>query len=169
MPDSLAVRSICCPLTDQLPMLPPSCGRRSQRAAPWVRVSVSVAGESKITKWPYDAGHAARGLKSAYDSATRNRRQVLCAMRRAAWLCLLICAGSAHAEDGYDLWLRYRPVEGTWAARYRSAATEVVGVPDTNPAAQELLRGVAGLVGVTPGVTSRVTRDGAIVLSAPGS
>jgi alpha-glucuronidase len=90
-------------------------------------------------------------------------------LRCVAWACLLVGAASAHAEDGYDLWLRYRPVEGTWAARYRSAATEVVGVPDTNPAAQELLRGVAGLVGVTPSVTSRVTRDGAIVLSAPGS
>src|ERR1700728_1222954 len=169
MPDSLAVRSICCPLTDQLPMLPPSCGRRSQRAAPWVRVSVSVAGESKITKWPYDAGHAARGLKSAYDSATRNRRQVLCAMRRAAWLCLLICAGSAHAEDGHDLWLRYRPVEAPWAARYRSFATEVVADPGAQFAAQELLRGMAGLLSVTPIEASRVTRNGAIVLRTPGS
>src|SRR6202046_5526313 len=169
MPDSLAVRSICCPLTDQLPMLPPSCGRRSQRAAPWVRVSVSVAGESKITKWPYDAGHAARRLKSAYDSATRNRRQVLCAMRRAAWLCLLICAGSAHAEDGYDLWLRYRPVEAPWAARYRSFATEVVADPGAQFAAQELLRGMAGLLSGTPSEARRVTRDGAIALRTPGA
>jgi alpha-glucuronidase len=90
-------------------------------------------------------------------------------LKCVAWACLLVCAASAHAEDGYDLWLRYRTVEGTWAARYRSFATELVGMPDTNPAAQELLRGVAGLVGATPAVASRITRDGTIVLSAPGS
>jgi alpha-glucuronidase len=90
-------------------------------------------------------------------------------LKCAAWVCLLVGAASAHAEDGYDLWLRYRPVEGTWAARYRSFATELVGVPDTNPAAQELLRGVAGLLGATPTMASRITRDGTIVLSGPGS
>jgi hypothetical protein len=52
-PESLAVRNISCPLTDQLAMLPPTCGNRPQRAAPWVSMSVSVVGESKITKWPY--------------------------------------------------------------------------------------------------------------------
>jgi alpha-glucuronidase len=90
-------------------------------------------------------------------------------MRRAAWLCLLICAGSAHAEDGYDLWLRYRPVEAPWAARYRSFATEVVADPGAQFAAQELLRGMAGLLSVTPSEASRVTRNGAIVLRTPGS
>jgi alpha-glucuronidase len=86
-----------------------------------------------------------------------------------AWACLLVGAASAHAEDGYDLWLRYRPVEGTWATRYRSFAAEVVAAPDANAAVQELLRGVAGLVGAAPTVADRITRDGAIVLSAPGS
>jgi alpha-glucuronidase len=90
-------------------------------------------------------------------------------MRRAAWLCLLICAGSAHAEDGHDLWLRYRPVEAPWAARYRSFATEVVADPGAQFAAQELLRAMAGLLSVTPSEASRVTRNGAIVLRTPGS
>src|SRR5580698_9890016 len=61
MPDSLAVRNISWPATDQLPMLPPTCGNRLQRAAPWVRVSVWVAGESRITIWPFDAGGFAVG------------------------------------------------------------------------------------------------------------
>jgi alpha-glucuronidase len=39
---------------------------------------------------------------------------------------LLVCAAGAHAEDGYDLWLRYRAIEGSWAIRYRSFSTEVV-------------------------------------------
>ena len=41
------------PAADLLAMLPPTCGNRPQRAAPWVSMSVSVVGESKITKWPY--------------------------------------------------------------------------------------------------------------------
>jgi alpha-glucuronidase len=84
-------------------------------------------------------------------------------------VCLLVCAAGAHAEDGYDLWLRYRPIEGSWAMRYRSFSTEVVAAPDVNLAAQELLRGMAGLLTVTPTVGRRITRDGAIVLGTPGS
>ncbi len=85
------------------------------------------------------------------------------------FVCLLVCAASAHAEDGYDLWLRYRPVEAPWAARYRSFAAEVVAAPGANTAAQELLRGMTGLLGVTPPSASRVTRDGAIVLMNSGA
>ncbi|HSZ08801.1 MAG TPA: alpha-glucuronidase family glycosyl hydrolase [Steroidobacteraceae bacterium] len=90
-------------------------------------------------------------------------------MRRAAWVCLLVCAASAHAEDGYDLWLRYRPIEAPWAARYRSFATEVVAAPGASMAEQELMRGIAGLLAAVPGRASRITRDGAIVLRTPGS
>jgi alpha-glucuronidase len=90
-------------------------------------------------------------------------------MRRAVWVCLLVCAASAHAEDGYDLWLRYRPIEAPWAARYRSFATEVVAAPGASTAAQELMRGMAGLLAVTPSRASRITRDGAIVLRTPDS
>jgi len=84
-------------------------------------------------------------------------------------VCLLVCAASARAEDGYDLWLRYRPIEGSWAIRYRSFSTEVVSAPGANLAAQELLRGMTGLLAVTPTVGRRITREGAIVLAAPGS
>jgi alpha-glucuronidase len=84
-------------------------------------------------------------------------------------VCLLVCAAGAHAEDGYDLWLHYRPIEGSWAMRYRSFSTEVVAAPDVNLAAQELLRGMTGLLAVTPTVGRRITRDGAIVLGTPGS
>jgi alpha-glucuronidase len=87
----------------------------------------------------------------------------------AAWLCSLVFAAGAHAEDGYDLWLRYRPIEAPMAARYRSFATEVVTAPGAGIAARELMRGMAGLLAVTPGMASRITRDGAIVLSTPGS
>jgi alpha-glucuronidase len=85
------------------------------------------------------------------------------------FVCLLACAASAHAEDGYDLWLRYRPIEGPWATRYRSFATEVVAPPEANLAAMELLRGMTGLLTAKPTVATQVSRDGAIVLSTPGS
>jgi alpha-glucuronidase len=84
-------------------------------------------------------------------------------------VCLLVCAAGAHAEDGYDLWLRYRPIEGSWATRYGSFSTEVVAAPGANLAAQELLRGMTGLLAVTPTVGRRITRDGAIVLRTPGT
>jgi alpha-glucuronidase len=116
-------------------------------------------------------------INSGYDSATRIRRQVLCtalrgtgsSMRRLAWLFLLLCASGVHAEDGYDLWLRYRPIEGSWAPRYRNFATEVIAAPDANLAAQELLRGVTGLLSVKPAVARVIKRDGAIVLCTPGT
>jgi len=99
----------------------------------------------------------------------RTSRGPGCTVGRAAWLCWLICASSAHAEDGYDLWLRYHPIEAPWAARYRNFATEVVAAPGAGVAAQELMRGMAGLLAVTPIRASRITRDGAILLSTPGS
>jgi alpha-glucuronidase len=83
-------------------------------------------------------------------------------------VCLALLALSAHGEDGYDLWLRYRPIEAKWAAQYRNFATEVVAATDANPAEQELLRAISGLLTVTPAVTRHITRDGAIILSTRG-
>jgi hypothetical protein len=45
-------------------------------------------------------------------------------------LAALIVPTRARAEDGYDLWLRYRPVEASWQRRYSPAATELVGRAD---------------------------------------
>jgi alpha-glucuronidase len=42
----------------------------------------------------------------------------------AAFLVLL--AVPARAEDGYDLWLRYRPMEAGARAQYRPLATVIV-------------------------------------------
>jgi alpha-glucuronidase len=99
----------------------------------------------------------------------RTSRERAWTLGRAAWVCWLICVSSAHAEDGYDLWLRYHPIEAPWSARYRNFATQVVATPGASVAAQELMRGMAGLLAVTPIRASRITRDGAIVLSTPGS
>jgi alpha-glucuronidase len=88
----------------------------------------------------------------------------------ACLLILITGAASARAEDGYDLWLRYRPVETPWAERYRAAATLLVAprIP-IDPALTELTRGIHGLLGSNPAVAAHVTHDGAIVVGTPAS
>jgi alpha-glucuronidase len=90
-------------------------------------------------------------------------------------LLLLLAARPAAAEDGYDLWLRYRPVEPAWAKRYRLAFTEVVqpSEPQTitlvGAAVGELNRGLKGLLGTTPPFVQSPDRDGAIVIGTAAS
>jgi alpha-glucuronidase len=54
------------------------------------------------------------------------------------------------AEDGYDLWLRYKPVENkTLLAKYRSLITSLTvtgNSPTINIAKEELLRGLQGIL-----------------------
>ena len=64
----------------------------------------------------------------------------------AAMLLLLVVP--ARAEDGYDLWLRYRPMEAAALAQYRPLATAIVseGASPTLDAARALLHGVGAEV-----------------------
>lgn len=76
----------------------------------------------------------------------------------------------AHAEDGYELWLRYHPMEARAVAQYAPSATAVVanGNSETiRAAADELTRGLSGLLG-TP-VTTGGVRDGAVMLGTPAT
>jgi alpha-glucuronidase len=89
----------------------------------------------------------------------------------AIWLGILamLAAAPARAEDGYDLWLRYRPVEPAWAQRYQPLATEIVtpgGSWTQIAAVAELDRGLKGLLGKAPPHAARVDRDGAILIGA---
>jgi alpha-glucuronidase len=91
-------------------------------------------------------------------------------MRMIAWLLLLSLASSAspaRAEDGYELWLRYRPVPAEWLAAYRPKVSEVVSSehsPTLDVARAELSRGLGGLLGTAPPLSSHPTRDGSIIL-----
>ncbi len=79
---------------------------------------------------------------------------------------------TAHAEDGYELWLRYPPVEAAWLGAYRGAATEVVVGADSaasRAALSELTRALGGMLGVAPRVEARPTQDGALVIGTPRS
>lgn len=81
-------------------------------------------------------------------------------------------ATAARAEDGYGLWLRYRPVEAAQAAAYRAAASELVvadGSPTLTVARDELVRGLSGLLGAAPPMASAPTRDGALIVGTPAS
>lgn len=96
------------------------------------------------------------------------RTQAAC----AHWLllALLVCSAvlpamTAHAENGYDLWLRYHLLPD--AAQKQGSARELVvlgATPTLQAAGDELQRGLHGLLGVAPTLTQAATRDGAIVL-----
>src|SRR5215813_11903109 len=87
-------------------------------------------------------------------------------------LAALALAPCVFAEDGYDLWLRYVPVQAQWLAPYRSGATQLVmsaegsGAlsPTLAAARDELDRGLAGLLGAAPSSSESVTEDGALLL-----
>lgn len=87
------------------------------------------------------------------------------------WLAWLVCGlPFAHAEDGYDLWLRYHPLPPPWIEAYRPRMRELVpprGADDTAQA--ELLRAAVGLLGHRPALAAHVTQDGAIVFGTPRS
>jgi alpha-glucuronidase len=98
-------------------------------------------------------------------------------MRGSAWFRLLIAAialafsAPGFAEDGYDLWLRYRPVEAAAQARYRAAAPAIVRLgesPTLSAAAEELRRGLGGLLARPVPILERAA-DGAVLLGTPAS
>jgi alpha-glucuronidase len=88
------------------------------------------------------------------------------------WIAGLAAAPVAAAEDGYDLWLRYRPVEQPLADRYRAALTQLVtgsASPALQVARAELQRGLQGLLGITLAAAGNVSQDGAVVIGTPRS
>lgn len=71
---------------------------------------------------------------------------------------LLLAAGllgSAHAEDGYDLWLRFRPLTGAALAQTETRLGSIEAADADGTAVAELSRGLSGLLGkpvsVAPG------------------
>jgi alpha-glucuronidase len=112
--------------------------------------------------------------------------KIACRSTRKAALALLalLATAYAHAEDGYDLWLRYHPIADEAArARYGEAASEIVAtvpngsedastasLPSTLAVAQaELTRGLSGLLGAPEPVSAEPTQDGSVVFGTPKS
>jgi alpha-glucuronidase len=87
-------------------------------------------------------------------------------------LGLSLAAGRARAEDGYDLWLRYRALPAAEQAVYRSQTRTLVGAADSptlKAARDELDRGLEGLLGQAPSRAASPDGDGALVIGTPAS
>ncbi|PSJ38477.1 alpha-glucuronidase family glycosyl hydrolase [Allosphingosinicella deserti] len=88
-------------------------------------------------------------------------------------LLALLCAGQLAAqpvEDGYDLWLRYRPLASAVQTRLLPRATELVVAGDSPTmriAAAELERGFSNMLGHPLPRATAIGRDGAILLGTP--
>ncbi len=90
----------------------------------------------------------------------------------AVMLALLAGATApALAESGYDLWLRYLPVEASARAPYLGGARTLVGgnaSPTLDAARDELVRGLSGLLG-RPQATGAAVAAGALIYGTPAS
>ncbi|MRX10625.1 alpha-glucuronidase [Pseudoduganella sp. FT25W] len=88
----------------------------------------------------------------------------------AALLLSLVATASAADEDGYDLWLRHRPLDRAAQAGVQAQARSIVipGAPSptTQAALTELNRGLAGMLGHASAPASRIA-DGALLLATP--
>ena len=99
--------------------------------------------------------------------------------RTGRWLRMLAVAllalavlPLAQAEDGYELWLRYRPLEPAALERYRPQLAQLVApaANDTQRATrQELVRGLGGLLGQAPALAGAPTVAGAVLVGTPSS
>jgi alpha-glucuronidase len=80
---------------------------------------------------------------------------------------------TARAEDGYNLWLRYAPIENVALRNaYRQAIAGVVvqGTPATAAiVSRELARGLEGLLGASVPAWTSVTGDGALIVGTASS
>ncbi len=99
--------------------------------------------------------------------------------RIGRWFTVCVCAvllslaGTVRAEDGYELWLRYHPVEAGYLEGYRSHASVLIA-PGSSPtldvARAELKRGLDGLLGQDTAIADELPgRDGAVVIGTPQS
>ncbi|MDI9238434.1 alpha-glucuronidase family glycosyl hydrolase [Lysobacter sp. LF1] len=117
---------------------------------------------------PY--GDSVRQAAQRAQHACIDRARALIALLALGLLVVLSMPGTARAEDGYDLWLRYRPL--AQADAVRPHATQLVA-PETTPTQSatraELLRGLSGLLGTDLAVQPTATADGAIVVGTPAS
>ena len=111
------------------------------------------------------------GAMSAPDKAGRARGAIPAML--GCLLAVLSCLPLvAQAEDGYDLWLRYKPLESAAAGEYRARFTHLVApaaTPVQRAARDELLRGLGGLLGQAPAQSESASRAGALLVGTPDS
>ena len=96
--------------------------------------------------------------------------------RRTLLLILVILpliAAETRAEDGYELWLRYVPIQDAAMRSHYDARLSAVVFPGDSPvleaARDELKRGVGGLLGRGLSLASAADRDGLVIAGTPVS
>ena len=93
----------------------------------------------------------------------------------ATWMLMLttfLCTAPVRAEDGYDLWLRYRLLAPEQVHRYRTQVSELIvgnATPTQSVTRDELQHGLDGLLGQAPTLSDTVDRDGAVIVGTPAS
>lgn len=99
------------------------------------------------------------------------RKQLL----RPCWIMLftLLIVSRVHAEDGYDLWLRYHPVSDVSLREHYLARISEVVMPGDSPALQvareELARGLHGLLDEEIQRKDEITREGFLLIGTPAA
>jgi alpha-glucuronidase len=94
-----------------------------------------------------------------------------CMQSLALIVAMLGVNTSALAEDGYDLWLRYRPLTNEAKAKYTGSVRSIVDASTAKPSATraaalaELTRGFGGLLN-KPFSTKTALDNGAVVLAS---
>ena len=86
-------------------------------------------------------------------------------------LVLIAIAAPARAEDGYEAWLRYRPLDAALLTRTAPAATALItgrSSPTLDVAAKELRTGLGAMLG-RPLPSAAAAQDGAIIIGTPAS
>jgi alpha-glucuronidase len=98
------------------------------------------------------------------------------ALARRLVLGLALVAGFAtalHAEDGYELWLRYQPVDDAVLLRdYRAGVSQLVIAGDSRTirvTRLELERGLSGMLGAKVARAAAPSRAGALIVGTPAS
>ena len=111
------------------------------------------------------------GTALASAGICRTARSAFAALPLAA-IILIAAVSSAMAEDGYDLWLRYRPVEASSLAVYRAHATELeiaARSPTLLAVRSELQRGVGALLSQPLPLVDKATRSGSLIVLTPAA
>jgi hypothetical protein len=97
-------------------------------------------------------------LRHALQNIPANRQMKMSRLRRTVLALILVaCAVAAQAEDGHELWLRYRTLGALLLSTYRPALTALVtegGTPTLDAARDEMVRGLGGLLGQSSRVRS---------------
>ena len=110
--------------------------------------------------------------KAPGEGMDRRRRTGLALLSSTLAFVALLCMAPVHAQDGYELWLRYHPLAAEQVQHDRSHASQLIAdaaTPTRAAARTELLRGLRGLLGSAPPLSDTVTRDGAIIAGTPSS